>query len=130
MKTCLSDFLVGAGIKLKSIVSYNHLGNNDGKNLSSENCFKSKELSKKSCVDDILSSNKVLYPDSIHIDHEIVIKYVPETGDTKKAMDEYSSEIFMGGTHTLVLYNVCEDTLLACPIILDLVLLTEMFERI
>jgi len=48
----------------------------------------------------------------------------------KKAMDEYSSEIFMGGTHTLVLYNVCEDTLLACPIILDLVLLTEMFERI
>jgi len=36
MKTCLTDFLVGAGIKLKSIVSYNHLGNNDGKNLSSE----------------------------------------------------------------------------------------------
>jgi len=61
MKTCLSDFLVGAGIKLKSIVSYNHLGNNDGKNLSAESCFKSKELSKKSCVDDILQSNQILY---------------------------------------------------------------------
>lgn len=31
-----TDFLVSAGIKPKSIVSYNHLGNNDGLNLSSE----------------------------------------------------------------------------------------------
>lgn len=121
---------MGAGIKPRSIVSYNHLGNNDGKNLSAEKCFRSKEISKKSCVDDILASNKVLYPESHHIDHEIVIKYVPYTGDTKKAMDEYCSEIFLGGHHTLVLYNVCEDSLLAAPIILDLLLLTEMFERI
>lgn len=34
-KTAFMDFLTGAGIKPKSIVSYNHLGNNDGKNLSS-----------------------------------------------------------------------------------------------
>lgn len=130
IKTCLAEFLVSAGIKPQSIVSYNHLGNNDGKNLSAEKCFRSKELSKKSCVDDILASNKVLYPQSHHIDHEIVIKYVPYTGDTKKAMDEYCSEIFLGGHHTLVLYNVCEDSLLAAPIILDLILLTELFERI
>lgn len=58
-------------------------------NLSSERQFKSKELSKKSCVDDILASNKVLYPESSKIDHEIVIKYVPYSGDSKKAMDEY-----------------------------------------
>jgi len=32
----MADFLVGAGIKPISIVSYNHLGNNDGKNLSQE----------------------------------------------------------------------------------------------
>jgi myo-inositol-1-phosphate synthase len=73
------------------------LGNNDGKNLSSEKQFKSKEHSKKSCVDDILGSNKVLYPNSSKIDHEIIIKYVPNAGDTKKAMDEYCSEIFLGG---------------------------------
>lgn len=35
-KTMFTDFLVSAGIKPKSIVSYNHLGNNDGLNLSSE----------------------------------------------------------------------------------------------
>jgi myo-inositol-1-phosphate synthase len=34
-KTAFVEFLVNAGIKPKSIVSYNHLGNNDGKNLSS-----------------------------------------------------------------------------------------------
>jgi myo-inositol-1-phosphate synthase len=89
--------LVSAGIKPESIVSYNHLGNNDGKNLSSERQFKSKELSKKSCVDDILASNKVLFPNSIKIDHEIIIKYVPFTSDSKKAMDEYISSIFLNG---------------------------------
>ena len=45
-------------------------------------------------------------------------------------MDEYCSDIFMGGEHSLVLYNVCEDSLLAAPIILDLILITEIFERI
>ena len=34
IKSVLVDFLVSSGIKPVSIVSYNHLGNNDGKNLS------------------------------------------------------------------------------------------------
>jgi myo-inositol-1-phosphate synthase len=33
-KTNFVDFLLSAGIKPKSCISYNHLGNNDGKNLS------------------------------------------------------------------------------------------------
>jgi myo-inositol-1-phosphate synthase len=45
-------------------------------------------------------------------------------------MDEYMSEIFMGGQHILSAYNVCEDSLLAAPIIMDLVILSELFERI
>jgi len=77
-----------------------------------------------------LASNKVLFPESTKIDHEIIIKYVPFTGDSKKAIDEYMSSIFLNGNHTLVLYNVCEDSLLAAPIILDLILIAEMFERI
>lgn len=36
MKSALVDFLINAGIKLTSIASYNHLGNNDGKNLSEQ----------------------------------------------------------------------------------------------
>jgi len=32
----MSDLLIGAGLRLSSVVSYNHLGNNDGKNLSED----------------------------------------------------------------------------------------------
>lgn len=45
LKSVLVDFLVSAGIKPVSIVSYNHLGNNDGKNLSAPQTFRSKEVS-------------------------------------------------------------------------------------
>lgn len=45
LKSVLVDFLVNAGIKPVSIVSYNHLGNNDGKNLSAPQQFRSKEVS-------------------------------------------------------------------------------------
>ena len=61
---------------------------------------------------------------------QVVIKYVPFVGDSKRAMDEYTSEIFMGGHNTIVLHNTCEDSLLAAPIILDLVILAELCERI
>ena len=42
LKSVLVDFLVGAGLKPTSIVSYNHLGNNDGMNLSAPQTFRSK----------------------------------------------------------------------------------------
>jgi len=130
MKSVLVDFLVGAGLKPTSIVSYNHLGNNDGYNLSQPNCFRSKEISKSNVVDDMVESNAILYKPGEHPDHCVVIKYVPYVGDSKRAMDEYTSEIFMGGRNTIVMHNTCEDSLLAAPLILDLVLLAELITRI
>lgn len=130
MKSVLVDFLVGAGIKPVSIVSYNHLGNNDGLNLSAPQTFRSKEISKSNVVDDMVGSNAILYEPGEHPDHVIVIKYVPYVGDSKRAMDEYTSEIFLGGKNTIVLHNTCEDSLLAAPIILDLVILAELLTRI
>lgn len=38
----------------------------------------------------------------------MVIKYVPYVGDSKRALDEYTSELMLGGTNTLVLHNTCE----------------------
>ncbi|KAG6392763.1 hypothetical protein SASPL_146989 [Salvia splendens] len=125
MKSALVDFLVGAGIKPTSIVSYNHLGNNDGMNLSAPQTFRSKEISKSNVVDDMVASNGILYEPGEHPDH-----YVPYVGDSKRAMDEYTSEIFLGGKSTIVMHNTCEDSLLAAPIILDLVLLAELSTRI
>jgi myo-inositol-1-phosphate synthase len=136
MKSVLTDFLVSSGIKPVSIVSYNHLGNNDGKNLNEEAQFKSKEISKSSVVDDIIESNPLLYPvekgasGPKNPDHVIVIEYVPAVGDSKRAMDEYESEIFMGGRSTISIHNVCEDSLLAVPLMLDLVLMTQFLSKI
>jgi myo-inositol-1-phosphate synthase len=130
LKSVLVDFLISAGIKPTSIVSYNHLGNNDGKNLSAPEQFRSKEISKSNVVDDMVASNRILYGEDEHPDHCVVIKYVPYVGDSKRAMDEYTSEIFLGGRNTLVIHNTCEDSLLATPIILDLVLICELCERI
>ncbi|MBN3303229.1 INO1A synthase, partial [Amia calva] len=130
IKSVLVDFLVSAGIKPTAIVSYNHLGNNDGMNLSSPQQFRSKEISKSNVVDDMVRSNPVLYREGEKPDHCVVIKYVPYVGDSKRAMDEYTSEIMMGGTNTIALHNTCEDSLLASPIILDLVILTELCQRI
>jgi myo-inositol-1-phosphate synthase len=130
MKSVLVDFLVSAGIKPVSIVSYNHLGNNDGMNLSAPSQFRSKEISKSNVVDDMVASNRILFEEDEHPDHVVVIKYVPYVGDSKRAMDEYTSEIFMGGTNTIAMHNTCEDSLLATPLIYDLVILGELCERI
>ncbi|KAA8581999.1 hypothetical protein FQN60_008739 [Etheostoma spectabile] len=130
IKSVLVDFLVCSGIKPTAIVSYNHLGNNDGKNLSAPQQFRSKEISKSNVVDDMVQSNPILYQPGEKPDHCVVIKYVPYVGDSKRAMDEYTSEIMMGGTNTIALHNTCEDSLLASPIILDLVILTELCQRV
>jgi len=130
MKSALVDFLVNAGIKPTSIASYNHLGNNDGKNLSSQKQFRSKEISKSNVVDDMVEANHILYKKGEHPDHTVVIKYMPAVGDDKRALDEYFCDIFLGGHQTISLFNVCEDSLLASPLIIDLVLMTELFTRI
>lgn len=132
-KSVLVDFLVSAGIKPNSIVSYNHLGNNDGYNLSAPKQFRSKEISKSSVVDDMVEANQILYGRANGLkkpDHCVVIKYVPHVGDSKRALDEYVSELMFGGKNTIVCHNTCEDSLLAAPLILDLVLISELCERV
>jgi myo-inositol-1-phosphate synthase len=129
MKSALVDFLINAGLKLTSIASYNHLGNNDGMNLSSHKQFRSKEISKSNVVDDMVAANTVLYEPGEHPDHTVVIKYMPAVGDSKRALDEYYAEIFMGGHQTISLFNVCEDSLLAAPLIIDLCIITEIMTR-
>ncbi|KIM58522.1 hypothetical protein SCLCIDRAFT_1218650 [Scleroderma citrinum Foug A] len=141
LKSVLAEFLVNAGIKPLSIASYNYLGNNDGHNLSAERQFKSKEISKSNVVDDMVNANHLLYKPAApsatgktakgeHPDHIVVIKYVPAVGDSKRAIDEYYSEIFCGGRQTINIFNECEDSLLATPLILDLTILAELLTRV
>lgn len=131
IKSALVEFFVGAGIKPECIASYNHLGNNDGLNLSATAQFRSKEMTKRGVIDDMVASNALLYPpDSRPPDHAVVIQYLPFVGDSKRAMDEYICSIFMGGQQTVVMHNTCEDSLLAAPLMFDLIVLTELMERV
>ena len=130
LKSVLAEFLVNAGIKPLSIASYNHLGNNDGHNLSAEPQFKSKEISKSSVVDDMVAANALLFKPpqagapvgtkaakGEHPDHIVVIKYVPAVGDSKRAIDEYYSEIFCGGRSTINIFNECEVRVFSVPLL-------------
>ncbi|KAK6892191.1 Inositol-3-phosphate synthase [Candida tropicalis] len=132
LKSVLGQFLVDAGIKPLSIASYNHLGNNDGFNLSAPQQFRSKEISKRGVLDDIIESNSILYnkEDGDHVDHCVVIKYLPAVGDDKVAIDEYYSSLCLGGKNRITLSTICEDSLLATPLILDLVIVGELLQRI
>jgi myo-inositol-1-phosphate synthase len=128
-KSMMADYLACCGIRIGSIASYNHLGNNDGKNLSEDMCFRSKELSKRDVIQDIVEGNPRIY-EGISPDHCIVIKYLPRVGDSKRALDEYVCDIFMGGEQTFSVYNVCEDSLLAAAVMVDILLVTELFSRL
>lgn len=143
VKSVLAEYLVNAGIKPLSIASYNHLGNNDGYNLSSQRQFRSKEISKSSVVDDMCEANHLLYRPTQPAktdggeavkgerpDHCIVIKYIPAVGDQKVAMDDYTSELCMGGRNRLYVTNLCEDSLLASPLLIDLAIMAELMTRV
>ena len=55
---------------------------------------------------------------------------MPAVGDQKVAMDDYTSELCMGGRNRLYVTNLCEDSLLASPLLLDLAILAELMTRI
>ncbi|UZJ54326.1 hypothetical protein CBS101457_003646 [Exobasidium rhododendri] len=138
-KTAVIDFLVNAGIKPLSVASYNHLGNNDGHNLNAPAQFRSKEISKSSVIDDAVDASHLLYPRKVGKDgkitvdkpaHCVVIKYMPPVGDQKVAIDDFTSELAMGGRNTIYTVNQCADSVLASPIILDLAILAEFMTRI
>ncbi|MBR3721008.1 MAG: inositol-3-phosphate synthase, partial [Clostridia bacterium] len=129
-KSVMADFLISSGLKMTAVASYNHLGNNDGLNLDFDKCFRSKEISKASVIDDLVGYNPVLYPNNEHPDHIVVIKYIPSVGDSKRALDEYDSDIFCGGTNIISVHNTCEDSLLAAPLMLDIIILMELFTRV
>lgn len=129
LKSVIVDFLASSGIKPLSIVSYNHLGNNDGLNLDENLQFESKEITKKNVIDDIIDENPELFKEKTP-DHCVVIKYVPSVGDSKRAMDEYYSELCLDGRSNIAIHNTCEDSLLAIPLMLDIILFGEFFSRV
>lgn len=124
LKAAISEMYAGAGFQPTSIVSFNHLGNRDGENLAGVEQLASKAASKATVVE------LTKFPRHVKPDHVVDIKYVPSVGDTKRAIDEYVSDIAMGGKHTMLVYQTCEDTLLAVPLMIDIVIMIELLTRV
>lgn len=131
MKSVLVDYLVGCGVKIKTMVTYNHLGNNDMYQLTDEVMWKPKSASKSRVIEDIVESNGLLYPDDDPgPDHVVVVKYVPFLGDSKRDVSEYTSETFMDCHYTSIMHNECMDSALCAPLIIDLCIFAELFSRV
>lgn len=131
MKSVLADYLIGCGIKIRTMVTYNHLGNNDMYQLTDEVMWKPKSASKSRVIEDIVDSNGMLYKGKADTpDHVVVVKYVPFLGDSKRDVSEYTSEGFMDCHYTTIMHNECLDSALCAPLILDLAIFAELFSRV
>lgn len=134
MKSVLVDYLVGCGVKVRTMVTYNHLGNNDMYQLTDEVMWKPKSASKSRVIDDIVDANGVLYKGDAKStdrpDHVVVVKYVPFLGDSKRDVSEYTSETFMDCRYTTIMHNECLDSALCAPLIIDLALFAELIDRV
>jgi myo-inositol-1-phosphate synthase len=108
--------------------STNILGNRDGEVLDDPESFKTKEESKKGLLDYILQPS--VYPDLYgDLCHVVRINYYPPRGDNKEGWDNIDLVGWLGYDMQLKINFLCRDSILAAPIVLDLVLFLDLAAR-
>jgi myo-inositol-1-phosphate synthase len=128
MKTLLAPGLKMRMLGLSGWFSTNILGNRDGEVLEDPGSFKSKEETKLSVLDQILQPQ--LYPD-LYKDfyHAVRINYYPPRGDSKEGWDNIDIFGWLGYPMQIKIDFLCRDSILAAPLVLDLVLLLDLAQR-
>ena len=108
--------------------STNILGNRDGLVLDDPDNFRTKEVSKLSTLESILVPEKQpdLYTDYYH---KVRINYYPPRGDDKEGWDNIDIFGWMGYPMQVKINFLCRDSILAAPLMLDLVLLSDLAAR-
>lgn len=128
LKTVIAPMLKARLLGLDGWFSSNILGNRDGAVLDDPDSFKTKEESKLSVLDGILQPE--LYPDLYkNFYHKVRINYYPPRGDNKESWDNIDIFGWMGYPMQVKINFLCRDSILAAPIVLDLVLLTDLAHR-
>ena len=128
IKTIVAPGLKARLIGIAGWYSTNILGNRDGEVLDDPESFKTKEESKKSVLDYILQPD--LYPTLYSDLHHVVrINYYPPRGDNKEGWDNIDLVGWLGYQMQLKINFLCRDSILAAPIVLDLVLLLDLAKR-
>jgi myo-inositol-1-phosphate synthase len=128
MKTLLAPGLKARMLGMSGWFSTNILGNRDGEVLEDPGSFKSKEETKLSVLEQILQPD--LYP-SLYKDlyHCVRINYYPPRGDAKEGWDNIDIFGWLGYPMQIKIDFLCRDSILAAPIVLDLVLFLDLAQR-
>ena len=128
LKTVIAPGLKARLLGVKGWYSTNILGNRDGEVLDDPESFKTKEESKKSVLDYILQPE--LYPELYSdICHVVRINYYPPRGDNQEGWDNIDLFGWLGYPMQLKVNFLCRDSILAAPIVLDLVILLDLAKR-
>lgn len=108
--------------------STNILGNRDGLVLDEPANFRTKEVSKLSTLESILvpEDQPDLYTDYYH---KVRINYYPPRNDNKEGWDNIDIFGWMGYPMQIKINFLCRDSILAAPLLLDLVLLSDAAAR-
>ena len=108
--------------------STNVLGNRDGLVLDEPANFRTKEVSKLSTLESILVPEEQpdLYTDYYH---KVRINYYPPRNDNKEGWDNIDIFGWMGYPMQIKIDFLCRDSILAAPLCLDLVLLSDLAAR-
>lgn len=128
MKTLLAPGLKMRMLGLSGWFSTNILGNRDGEVLEDPGSFKSKEETKLSVLDQILQPK--LYPELYkNFYHAVRINYYPPRGDAKEGWDNIDIFGWLGYPMQIKIDFLCRDSILAAPLVLDLVLFLDLAQR-
>ncbi|HMA53102.1 MAG TPA: inositol-3-phosphate synthase [Acidobacteriota bacterium] len=128
MKTILAPGFAARLLGISGWYSTNILGNRDGEVLDNPESFRSKEISKLGVLDTILRPD--LYPELYgHIYHKVRINYYPPRGDNKESWDNIDIFGWMDYPMQIKVNFLCRDSILAAPVVLDLILFTDLAAR-
>jgi myo-inositol-1-phosphate synthase len=128
MKTIIAPGLKARMLGVSGWFSTNILGNRDGEVLDDPASFRTKEVSKTSVLDTVLQPS--LYPDLYsRIFHKVRIEYYPPRGDEKEGWDNIDIFGWCGMPMQIKINFLCRDSILAAPIVLDLVLFLDLAQR-
>ena len=128
VKTVIGPMLKARMLGLDGWFSTNILGNRDGEVLDEPENFKTKEESKLGVLEYILQPEMYpeLYSDAYH---KVRINYYPPRGDNKEGWDTVDLFGWLGRRMQLKVNFLCSDSILAAPLVLDLVLFIDLAKR-
>jgi myo-inositol-1-phosphate synthase len=128
MKTILAPGFKARYLGLSGWYSTNILGNRDGEVLDDPDSFKTKEESKLGVLDTILQPH--IYPELYgNLYHKVRINYYPPRRDNKEGWDNIDLFGWLGYDMQIKVDFLCRDSILAAPLVLDLVLFSDLAKR-